>query len=124
VPVRQGNQLGQTALHLAAGAGHSDMVRAAWGESPALPMRVSAGWVSLSSRGVWGGDALLLSARPASNPTHLGLERHLESRPTVVAMILDIDVCCVFVLPRVSAAGVWSAKLTHAGAGGAHSRSR
>jgi hypothetical protein len=38
---------------------------------------VSAGWLSPSSRGLWGGDTLLLSARllETDTPAHRGLSR-------------------------------------------------
>jgi hypothetical protein len=46
-----------------------------------LDLEVSVGWVSLSSRGLWGGDTLLLASRTAQTLTqHGGPERSKSSR--------------------------------------------
>jgi hypothetical protein len=50
-----------------------------------LDLEVSAWWVSLSSRGLWGGDALLLTADLSAGPKPFSL-RGFVDQPAVLNM--------------------------------------
>jgi hypothetical protein len=76
-------------------------------EAARLDLEVSAGWVSPSSRGLWGGDALLPSTRAAGyRMPGVRKSRQLESRPKIGSL----DVC------RVGSPcyrGLWGAGTQH-----------